>query len=72
MTVGDRVQTGHGRGTIVGQDLPGHDCARWVVRIDEPKPEHEGTVAAFPRRELCYFPREVARVAEQEARRAAE
>jgi hypothetical protein len=60
MTIDDRVQTQHGGGTIVGRDLPGHDCARWVVRIDAPKPEHVATVAAFERRELCYFPREVA------------
>jgi hypothetical protein len=61
MTIGDRVQTIHGGGTIVGWDLRDCDCRRWIVRIDAPTPEHVATVAAFERRELCYFPREVAK-----------
>lgn len=60
LAIGDLVQTEHGCGIIVGIDLPGHDCWRWVVRIDEPKPEHVRIVGAFARRALCYFPHEVA------------
>ena len=32
--VGEEVTTPEGVGTIVGKDLPDHECWRWKVRLD--------------------------------------
>lgn len=46
MEIGDRVRTYHGRGIIIGKDLPNHECWRWIVKLDND-------------REICCFPKNV-------------
>ena len=59
MKIGDRVRVQHGRGTIVGKDLPDCECWRWIVRVDDPLPECAVIVEGFKGRELCYFSHEM-------------
>jgi hypothetical protein len=46
---GDRVITPDGPGIIIGQDLPGSNLMRFIVKLDEPQYDFEP----------CYFPKEL-------------
>jgi len=57
--IGSRVTIKHGSGVIVGKDMPEIRCWRWVVKVDNPKPEHAEMVRRFKNAELCYFHKNV-------------
>ena len=64
--IGDRVKTQHGKGEIVGKDLPNSRFWRWVVRIDVPFAMYTSFIGRFSRAELCYFSREVQALGKEE------